>query len=349
MRAVNEVGPVRSVDCDDRYTAVERLERFGVRRQAQNVRSIRSASSDMVIDKNVPSGVGVPGAPIVVWVSSTNVDPSHTCIVFVVRFTRTDIDVDDNVTCDVGIQPVVWFGRTGNCTRSHSPSSERCTTRSFNGLPKYVGFVIPQAVVGSYATSSVPPGSVKGANNVTSGTIVATNVDKYVGETIGSGSGSGSGSATTGAGATTTGVSTDCVELTLAASGTSTTSGTTETGVFSAARSAATPSTCGIEADDAVGSGGAVDALLSVSVTTVAISTGSSRDSTPSRGAADAIATPLAITARATPTRTTPRFTAKKAMGAYRRWHRCVEGNGRTATQGCALSATRGAFIRVAC
>ena len=263
------------------------------------------------LTKNVPSGVGVPGAPLVVWVSSTNVDPSHTCIVFVVRSTRTDINVDDNVTCDVGIQPVLWFGRTGNCTRSHSPSSERCTTRSFNGLPKYVGFVIPHAVVGSYSTTSVPPGSVTGANNVTSGTIVATNVDKYVGETIGS----GSGSATAGAGATTTGVSTGCVELTLAASGTSTTSGTTETGVFSAARSAATPSTCGIATDDTVGSGGVVDAPLPGLVTAVAISTGSSRDSTPSRGAADAIATPLAVTTKATPTRTTPRFTAKKGHG----------------------------------
>ena len=34
------VGVVRSVDCDNRYTAVERLKRFGVRRQAQNVRSV---------------------------------------------------------------------------------------------------------------------------------------------------------------------------------------------------------------------------------------------------------------------------------------------------------------------
>ena len=40
MRAVDEVGAVRSVDCDYRYTAVERLKRFGVRRQAQNVRSV---------------------------------------------------------------------------------------------------------------------------------------------------------------------------------------------------------------------------------------------------------------------------------------------------------------------
>ena len=168
--------------------------------------------------------------------------------------------------------------------------------------------MIPHAVVGSYATSSVPPGSITGANKVTSGTIVATNVDTYVGETIssgsdsGSGSGSGSGSATAGAGATTTGVSTGCVELTLAASGTSTTSDTTESGVCSAARSAATPSTCGIETNDAARSGGVVDAPLSGSVTAVAISTGSSRDSTPNRGAADAIATPLAVTAKATPT-----------------------------------------------
>ena len=78
--------------------------------------------------------------------------------------------------------------------------------------------MIPHAVVGSYATSSVPPGSVTGANKVTSGTIVATNVDTYVGETISSGSdsGSGSGSGSATAGARNTGVSTGCVELTLA-------------------------------------------------------------------------------------------------------------------------------------
>ena len=176
--------------------------------------------------------------------------------------------------------------------------------------------MIPHAVVGSYATSSVPPGSITGANKVTSGTIVATNVDTYVGETIssgsdsGSGSGSGSGSATAGAGATTTGVSTGCVELTLAASGTSTTSDTTESGVCSAAKCCYS-----VDVRDRNKRCGQIRRSRRCSALRFGHCRrdldGQQPNSTPNRGAADAIATPLAVTAKATPARTTPRFTAK--------------------------------------
>ena len=192
--------------------------------------------------------------------------------------------------------------------------------------------MIPHAVVGSYATSSVPPGSITGANKVTSGTIVATNVDTYVGETIssgsdsGSGSGSGSGSATAGAGATTTGVSTGCVELTLAASGTSTTSDTTESGVCSAAGCC-----CSVDVRDRNKRCGQIrkSSMLRSPVRSLPSRSHGQQPRLNSKSRCCRCNRNAARSHRQSNTGANNAALTAKISWGHRRWHRCVEGNGR--------------------
>jgi len=75
-------------------------------------------------------------------VSATSSSPSQTCTVRAVRFTSAWKVCCDTVASAARIQPSVPLGRTGTCTSSHSPSSERSVIISANGFPKYVGLVM---------------------------------------------------------------------------------------------------------------------------------------------------------------------------------------------------------------